>query len=97
MGVQGEKLGQENLSLTALIPMVKKGYDVELMRDESLKMFVFLLLHPAAQEKRRFLDVFKNGNADAALAASVFHYGEIKIGELKQYLYENGVVVRRTE
>ena len=41
-----------------------------------------------------FLDVFKNGKADAGLAASVFHFGEIDIRQLKRYLADNGVNMR---
>ena len=44
--------------------------------------------------KEHFLDVFKVGHADAALAASVFHFGEIPMRELKLYLAENGINVR---
>ena len=47
-----------------------------------------------AGEKAHFLDVFTRGRADAALAASVFHFGEIGIPELKQYLREHRVNVR---
>ena len=95
--VQGEKLGAGELVINSIdADGVKKGYDVELMRQISENVRIPVVASGGAG-KRRFLDVFKNGNADAALAASVFHYGEIKIGELKQYLYENGVVVRRTE
>lgn len=47
-----------------------------------------------AGEKQHFLDAFVEGNADAALAASVFHYNEIPIPELKEFLRKNGVVAR---
>ncbi|HRJ35824.1 MAG TPA: HisA/HisF-related TIM barrel protein, partial [Flavobacteriales bacterium] len=47
-----------------------------------------------AGSKSHFSDVFKNGKADAALAASVFHFGEISIPELKVYLQQNGISVR---
>ena len=41
-----------------------------------------------------FLEVFTEGKADAGLAASIFHFGEISIGELKNYLHQQGVPVR---
>ena len=44
--------------------------------------------------KQHFLDALQQGRADAVLAASVFHYGQIPIRELKQYLAEHGVPVR---
>ena len=47
-----------------------------------------------AGTKEHFLDAFRKGKADAALAASVFHFGEIGIQELKAYLNDNGVNVR---
>lgn len=43
---------------------------------------------------KHFAEVFELGNADAALAASVFHYNEIGIGELKKYLQEQHITVR---
>ena len=42
-----------------------------------------------------FKDVFTEGKADAGLAASIFHFGEIAISDLKDYLWQEGVVVRR--
>jgi len=47
-----------------------------------------------AGKKEDFLNVFNIGKVDAALAASVFHFGEIKIQNLKRYLLDNGVKVR---
>ena len=44
--------------------------------------------------KEHFRDVFTEGHADAALAASVFHFGEIPVPELKQYLHNEGINVR---
>ena len=48
-----------------------------------------------AGAKEHFRDVFLQGKADAALAASVFHFGEIKIPELKSYLCAQGIAMRR--
>ena len=47
-----------------------------------------------AGKKEHFRDVFTEGHADAALAASVFHFGEIPVAELKQYLRQEGINVR---
>jgi cyclase len=47
-----------------------------------------------AGEMRHFADAFLKGNASAALAASLFHYGEVDIKELKQYLLSSGIPVR---
>ena len=47
-----------------------------------------------AGKMEHFRDTFSYGKADAALAASVFHFGEIRIGDLKQYLKDEGINVR---
>jgi cyclase len=47
-----------------------------------------------AGKKEHFLDVFTEGRADAALAASIFHFGEIPIPELKKYLHNKNITVR---
>ncbi len=73
---------------------VKNGY-----ANEALAMLVDTLLIPViasggAGKMEHFKDVFVKGKADAALAASVFHFGEIKIQALKKYLFETGINVR---
>ncbi|MDX1508517.1 MAG: imidazole glycerol phosphate synthase subunit HisF [Woeseiaceae bacterium] len=73
---------------------VREGYDVEqlaLIREHSL---VPLVASGGAGRKRHFLDVFARAGVDAALAASIFHRGEIGIGELKHYLDQEGIDVR---
>lgn len=58
-------------------------------------MCLFLLLHQAAPGKcEHFLEAINDGKADAVLAASLFHYKELEIMELKKYLMDNGVSVR---
>jgi len=47
-----------------------------------------------AGKKEHFTEVFTKGKADAALAASIFHFGEIPVPELKQYLKENNIPIR---
>ena len=46
-------------------------------------------------KKEDFYDVFKEANADAALAASIFHYGEVSVEEVKKYLKSKNILVRR--
>lgn len=59
-------------------------------------MFLSRWLHPAEQDtKEHFYDVLTAGKADAALAASLFHYKELEICDLKDYLADRGVSVRR--
>lgn len=72
----------------------KDGFALELTRAVSESVPVPVIASGGAGTKQHFLDVFEQGAADAALAASVFHFGEIPIPELKQYLQEHGVSVR---
>lgn len=71
----------------------KNGYDLELMRTLSEELSIPIIASGGAGKMEDFLEAFKAGS-DAALAASVFHFGEISIPELKKYLAENGIPVR---
>jgi cyclase len=73
----------------------RSGFANELTSLVSTSVSIPVIASGGAGNKKDFLDVFTSGNADAALAASLFHFGEIAIGELKEYLYENGITVRR--
>lgn len=72
----------------------KKGFDIFLTRSISEKVSVPVIASGGAGKKEDFVEVFSSGKADAALAASIFHYGEIKIGDLKNYLNKFGISVR---
>jgi cyclase len=72
----------------------KDGYDIFLNSEISKMTNVPIIASGGAGKMEHFLDVIKNGHVDAVLAASVFHFGEIKISDLKNYLIENGVDVR---
>ena len=72
----------------------KDGFALDVTRAVSEAVDVPVIASGGAGEMRHFLDVFREGRADAALAASIFHYGEIGIPELKGYLREHGVEVR---
>ncbi|MFH1447843.1 MAG: imidazole glycerol phosphate synthase subunit HisF [Candidatus Micrarchaeota archaeon] len=74
----------------------REGYDLELLRDISERVSIPLIASGGAGSKRHFLDVFKKTKVSAALAAGLFHYGELRICELKKYLLKNGVMVRET-
>ncbi len=73
---------------------VKNGYDVELLAKLSTSVKVPIVASGGAGTKQHILDALKFGNADAVLAASIFHFNEITIPELKQYLQSKGVTVR---
>ena len=74
---------------------VKTGYANETLATLSDSLSIPVIASGGAGAMEHFRDTFVEGKADAALAASVFHFGEIKIPELKQYLCEQGINVRR--
>ena len=74
----------------------KAGFDLELNRKLALELPVPIIASGGAGTMEHFKDVFDVG-VDAALAASVFHFGEIDIPDLKQYLQEEGIPMRGVE
>lgn len=72
----------------------KNGFAVEALEKVAKIVSVPIIASGGCGLKEHFLDVFKSGNVDAALAASVFHFGEIEIPHLKEYLKENKINVR---
>jgi cyclase len=72
----------------------KGGFAIDITRSVSQDVAVPVIASGGAGAREHFLAVFRDGLADAALAASVFHFGEIPVPELKAYLHENGVPVR---
>ena len=73
---------------------VKQGFANEALAKLADQRSIPVIASGGAGTKEHFLDAFRKGKADAALAASVFHFGEIGIQELKAYLNDNGVNVR---
>lgn len=73
---------------------VKNGYANEALAQLADSLSIPIIASGGAGKKEHFLDAFKIGHADAALAASVFHFGEIPIPELKMYLRNEGVDIR---
>ena len=71
-----------------------KGYDIALTRAVSEKVNIPVIASGGAGALEHFYDAFTEGKADAVLAASLFHFGEIPIPELKKYLNEKGIPVR---
>ena len=72
----------------------KEGYDIKLLRKLKENISIPIIASGGAGKKKHFLEAFTEGKADAALAASLFHFGEIKIPELKKYLRKNGINVK---
>ncbi len=73
---------------------VKQGFANNALRRLSDELTIPVIASGGAGSKEHFRDAFTEGHADAALAASVFHFGEIPIPELKQYLHNEGINVR---
>lgn len=93
---QVEKHGAGEILLTSMdADGTQNGFDLELTRSVSLTSNIPVIASGGAgANMEHFKDVFEYGAADAALAASVFHYNTIKIPDLKEYLSENNIPVR---
>jgi len=92
---QGVSLGAGEILLTSMnADGTKSGFEIGLTRQISESVNVPVIASGGAGSEKHFLDVFVNGKADAALAASVFHFREIEIPALKKYLKDNGVAIR---
>lgn len=72
----------------------KNGFAVDALLKLHELLTIPVIASGGAGNTKHFLDVFSSGKADAALAASIFHFGEIKIPELKRYLSQNNIPVR---
>jgi len=93
---RGEELGAGEILLTSMdTDGVQQGFDCELTRAVSRATRVPVIASGGAGKPDDFLRVLAGGEADAALAASVFHYGTLRIAELKEYLDRHGVPVRK--
>lgn len=90
-----DKLGAGEILLTSMdCDGTKSGYDIELTRAVSEAVSIPVIASGGAGNMEHFKDALTVGKADAALAASLFHFREIEICDLKKYLAENGVSVR---
>ncbi|MBS3994768.1 MAG: imidazole glycerol phosphate synthase subunit HisF [Alkaliphilus sp.] len=93
---EGEKLGAGEIVLNSIdMDGVKDGFDISLTRIISENVNIPVIASGGAGKPVDFYRILDEGKADAALAASVFHYGNINIKELKEYLYNQGLKIRR--
>lgn len=93
--VQAEKLGAGEILLTSMDgDGTKAGYDLALTRAIAEAVSIPVIASGGAGTLEHFYEVFTEGKADAALAASLFHYKELEIREVKEYLRDKGVAVR---
>ena len=88
-------LGAGEILLTSIdTDGMKNGFDVELTRMISKNVNVPIIASGGAGKIEDFYEIFKKGNADAALAASLFHFGELTINQVKNYLKNKNITVR---
>ena len=93
--IEAERKGAGEILLTSMdCDGTKSGYDIELTRAISDAVSIPVIASGGAGLKEHFLEALTVGGAEAALAASLFHYKEIEIVDLKRYLRENNVPVR---
>ncbi len=93
---RAERLGAGEVLLTSMDrDGTKRGYDLELCRAAAKAVNIPVIASGGAGCMQDFCDVLTEGMADAALAASLFHFGEVSIGGLKAYLAARGVPVRK--
>ena len=92
---RGVDLGAGEILLTSMdADGTKDGFEIGLTRTISESVAVPVIASGGAGSRDHFADVFVHGKADAALAASVFHYGELSIPNLKRFLEMRGIPVR---
>lgn len=93
--MKAEKLGAGEILLTSMdCDGQKNGYDIELTRSIADNVNIPVIASGGAGTMEHFKDAFLEGRADAVLAASLFHYKEMEICDLKRYLRENNIPVR---
>ena len=94
--MKANALGAGEIMLTSMdCDGTKTGYDIELTRMIADNVSIPVIASGGAGTKEHFYDALTEGHADAALAASLFHYKELEIMDLKNYLADRGVSVRR--
>ena len=94
--MQADRLGAGEILITSMdCDGTKAGYDIELTRQIAENVSIPVIASGGAGTKEHFYEALTDGKADAALAASLFHYKELEIMDLKNYLADKGIPVRR--
>ncbi len=90
-----QKLGAGEILLTSMdSDGTKSGYDIELTKKISETVSIPVIASGGAGKPEHFYEALTEGGAEAALAASLFHYKELEIKQVKEYLREKGVLIR---
>ncbi len=94
--VRAEKLGAGEILLTSMdCDGTRDGYDIALTRAVAEAVNIPVIASGGAGKLEHFYEALAEGHAEAVLAASLFHYKELEIRQVKEYLYEKGISVRR--
>jgi cyclase len=92
---RAEKLGAGEILLTSMdFDGTKDGFDIALTRAVCEAVTIPVIASGGAGNREHFFKVLRDGGADAALAASIFHYGQFTVRDVKTYLKKKGVAVR---
>ena len=95
---EGQERGAGELLFTSMDhDGTKSGFAIGALAELNQLLEIPVIASGGAGKKEHFITAFNDGKADAALAASIFHFGEIKIPELKSYLRDNGIEIRIVE
>lgn len=93
--MKADKLGAGEILLTSMdCDGTKAGYDIELTRLVAENVSIPVIASGGAGTKEHFMEALEDGKAEAVLAASLFHYKELEIRDLKKYLRDKGISVR---
>lgn len=91
-----ENLGAGEILLTSMdTDGTRDGYDIAMMKAVTDAVEIPVIASGGAGKLEHFVEVIRQGGADAVLAASLFHYGELTVMDVKKYLQEKGIPVRR--
>jgi len=95
---EAERLGAGEILLTSMdTDGTQRGYDIAMLSAVSQAVSIPVIASGGAGKLEHFYDALTAGGADAALAASLFHYRELSVGQVKAYLAERSVPVRSTQ
>ena len=93
--VRGQNSGAGEIILNSIdTDGVKNGFDLEMLSDLAKLVTIPIIASGGAGKMEDFTELFKLRGVDAGLAASIFHFREVEIRDLKKYLRDNGVNVR---